>query len=80
MLLPVRSVKPKAGKGQVVLFNLCGHGHFDMTAWNDFNAGTMVEHAYPEEAVAKSMADIPPVEMASTAADSADAPDVGAEA
>ena len=28
-----------AGKEQVILFNLCGHGHFDMQAYDDYLAG-----------------------------------------
>jgi len=53
----------KAAKpGQSVLFNLCGHGHFDMFAWTEYNEGKLVEHAFPEDAVAKSLASIPPVD------------------
>ena len=32
----IREAK-NAKSGQVVLFNLCGHGHFDMTAWAEWN-------------------------------------------
>eukprot|EP00929_Paragymnodinium_shiwhaense_P007083 TRINITY_DN11103_c0_g1_i3.p2 TRINITY_DN11103_c0_g1~~TRINITY_DN11103_c0_g1_i3.p2 ORF type:complete len:286 (-),score=63.99 TRINITY_DN11103_c0_g1_i3:373-1230(-) len=56
----------KAAKpGQSVLFNLCGHGHFDMTAWTEYNEGKLVDHAFPEEAVAKSLAKIPSVDETS---------------
>ena len=30
------------GKEEVILFNLCGHGNFDMAAYDKFNAGLMV--------------------------------------
>ena len=31
---------------QVILFNMCGHGHFDMAAWSKFNSGELVDHEY----------------------------------
>ena len=29
----------EAGESKVILFNLCGHGHFDMQAYDDFWRG-----------------------------------------
>jgi tryptophan synthase beta chain len=55
----------KARPGQTVLFNLCGHGNFDMTAWTDYNEGRLVDHAFPEDAIAKAWLDIPAVNEAS---------------
>lgn len=57
----VREAK-KASPGQVILFNLCGHGHFDMTAWTAFNEGRLVDHAYPESEIAMALAGIPMVQ------------------
>ena len=31
----------EAGESKVILFNLCGHGHFDMQAYDDFLAGRL---------------------------------------
>ena len=31
-----------AGEARVILFNLCGHGHFDMQAYADYFAGKLV--------------------------------------
>jgi tryptophan synthase beta chain len=33
----------EAGQERVILFNLCGHGHFDMQAYDDFNNGRLPE-------------------------------------
>jgi len=52
----------KAKEGQVILFNLCGHGHFDMAAWTAFNEGKLVDHAYPESEIAMALSGIPPVQ------------------
>ncbi|MEX2274830.1 MAG: TrpB-like pyridoxal phosphate-dependent enzyme [Actinomycetota bacterium] len=46
----------EAGEERVILFNLCGHGHFDMTAYDDYLAGRLpdVEFDPAEEAEALS--------------------------
>lgn len=33
-----------AGEPRVILFNMCGHGHFDMAAYQDYFAGKLVKH------------------------------------
>ncbi len=40
------------GEKKVILFNLSGHGHFDLTAYNQFRAGKLEDYSYPEEAIA----------------------------
>jgi len=32
------------GKSKTILFNLSGHGHFDMSAYQDYFAGNLVDH------------------------------------
>ncbi len=32
------------GTSKTILFNLCGHGYFDMSAYNDYFAGKLVDH------------------------------------
>src|ERR671937_641592 len=39
----------EAGEGRVILFNLSGHGHFDMQAYDDFLAQRLPEVEYREE-------------------------------
>ena len=40
------------GEKRVILFNLSGHGHFDLKAYEDYLAERLEDSAYPEEAVA----------------------------
>ncbi len=49
------------GRSQTILFNLCGHGNFDMSAYEQYFAGEMVDYAYPEAEVAKAMESVPAV-------------------
>ena len=32
----------------MILFNLCGHGHFDMQAYADYFAGMLTDQSYDE--------------------------------
>lgn len=47
------------GRSETILFNLCGHGHFDMQAYLDYNAGRLVDYAYPEEEISMALAGLP---------------------
>ncbi len=49
------------GVSESILFNLCGHGHFDMQAYIDYFAGKLVDHAYSEDEVAMALAGLPSV-------------------
>jgi tryptophan synthase beta chain len=51
----------KAGQERVILFNLSGHGHFDMSAYDRYFAGELEDYDYPKEAVAASLARLPKV-------------------
>jgi tryptophan synthase beta chain len=51
----------EAGEKRVILFNLCGHGHFDMSAYNAYLSGEMIDYEYPQEAIDRSMAALPQV-------------------
>ena len=51
----------REGKRQTILFNLCGHGHFDMQAYIDYFAGKLEDSAYDEKELAAAMADLPKV-------------------
>jgi tryptophan synthase beta chain len=39
------------GERRVILFNLSGHGHFDLKAYEEYLAGRLEDFAYPAEAV-----------------------------
>jgi tryptophan synthase beta chain len=49
------------GKEKVILFNLSGHGHVDMTAYDDYFAGKLEDFDYPAEKVKESLAHLPKV-------------------
>lgn len=49
------------GTARSILFNLCGHGHFDMQAYIDYNAGKLHDYEYPEEEIAMALAGLPVV-------------------
>jgi len=49
------------GKEKTILFNLSGHGHVDMAAYDDYFAGKLTDYEYPEEAIRESLAHLPKV-------------------
>lgn len=51
----------ESGESKVILFNLCGHGHFDMQAYMDYQAGKLVDTEYSAEEVAMALAGLPVV-------------------
>jgi tryptophan synthase beta chain len=51
----------EAGEERVILFNLCGHGHFDLSAYERYLQGALEDYEYPTEKVAESLANLPQV-------------------
>ena len=51
----------EAGQPRVILFNLCGHGHFDLAAYEQALAGTLEDYEYPADAVQAALATMPRV-------------------
>ncbi len=49
------------GKARTILFNLCGHGHFDMQAYTDYFAGKLSDRSYEEGELAMALAGLPSV-------------------
>ena len=49
---------------RVILFNLSGHGNFDMGSYEAYLAGKLVDYEYPAEAVQDAMQRLPQVQMA----------------
>ncbi len=52
------------GKSETILFNLSGHGHFDMAAYTDYFAGTLADENYDQEALDKALSELPDVAAA----------------
>ncbi|MES9871369.1 MAG: TrpB-like pyridoxal phosphate-dependent enzyme [Sedimenticola sp.] len=51
----------ETGEAKTLLFNLSGHGHFDMTSYDRYFAGELEDFDYPEEAIKESLAHLPKV-------------------
>jgi tryptophan synthase beta chain len=49
------------GRKEVIAFNLSGHGHFDMTAYEKYHRGELKDYEYPAEKVAEAMQHLPKV-------------------
>ncbi len=47
------------GKSETILFNLSGHGHFDMSAYSDYLDGNLTDDDYDHEALARSLGELP---------------------
>ena len=46
---------------QAILFNLSGHGHFDMQAYMDYFAGKLTDQDYNEAELAMALSGLPSV-------------------
>ncbi len=58
----VEALRCKAeGKSETILFNLCGHGHFDMAAYSSYFAGNLTDQSYSEEELAMALSGLPSV-------------------
>jgi tryptophan synthase beta chain len=51
----------KNGEKKVIAFNLSGHGHFDMMAYDDYRRGKLQDYEYPAAAIEEAMAHLPQV-------------------
>jgi tryptophan synthase beta chain len=49
------------GTSKAILFNLCGHGHFDMQAYMDYFSGKLQDLEYDEAELAMALAGLPSV-------------------
>ena len=48
---------------KTIVFNLCGHGHFDLSAYEDFQAGKLEDYAYPASDIEESLSALPSVNV-----------------
>jgi tryptophan synthase beta chain len=51
----------EAGEKKVIAFNLSGHGHFDLMAYDAYHRGQLEDYEYPAEAVEEAMIHLPEV-------------------
>jgi tryptophan synthase beta chain len=48
----------REGKSETILFNLCGHGNFDMKAYEDYFAGKLEKHEITQSQIEASLAQL----------------------
>jgi tryptophan synthase beta chain len=49
------------GESRVILFNLSGHGHFDLVSYEKYLQGALEDYEYPAARVAESLANLPKI-------------------
>jgi tryptophan synthase beta chain len=49
------------GLGQTIVFNLCGHGYLDLSAYEAYTAGQLQDYEYPAEKIAEALRGLPAV-------------------
>jgi len=52
-----------SGEKRVILFNLSGHGDYDMSAYQAYLSGKLQDYEYPEEAIKVSLGHLPKVKV-----------------
>ncbi len=50
------------GREKTILFNLSGHGFFDLAAYDDFISGRLVDYEYPGEKIKEALSRLPAVD------------------
>lgn len=51
----------EAGEDRTILFNLCGHGHFDLVAYDKYLAGDLPDYEHPQSEIDAALAGLPSV-------------------
>jgi tryptophan synthase beta chain len=51
------------GREKTILFNLSGHGHYDLAAYDDFLAGKLSDHEHPEGRIREALERLPNVKV-----------------
>ena len=51
----------ESGEAKVIAFNLSGHGHFDLGAYERYMNGELEDYEYPADRVREALADLPKV-------------------
>ncbi len=51
----------ETGEETVILTALCGHGHFDLAAYESYLAGSMVDESLSDERFAPALSNLPTV-------------------
>ena len=54
----------EAGDSRVILFGMCGHGHFDMSAYEAFLTGRLEDMELPQERIDEAVSELPKAPVA----------------
>ena len=52
-----------SGERKVIAFNFCGHGHFDLSAYERYMTGKLEDYEYPAEQVKAALAGLPKIKV-----------------
>jgi tryptophan synthase beta chain len=52
----------ESGQSKTILFNLSGHGHFDLAAYDEYLSGRLADYEYPEDKIKEALKSLPKVE------------------
>ncbi len=50
------------GEKKVIVFNLSGHGHFDLAGYDQYFRGNLPDYEYPADEIAKAVAGLPKID------------------
>ncbi len=53
----------ESGEKKTIIFNMSGHGHFDLAAYDAYLAGELEDYEYPEEKIEEALKNLPKVEV-----------------
>jgi tryptophan synthase beta chain len=51
----------EAGEARTILFNLCGHGFFDLSAYDSYLSGSMQDYEHPQTEIEAALTGLPSV-------------------
>ena len=57
----IEEVNKETGEEKNILFNLCGHGYLDLSAYDSYFAGNMVDYSLSSDEIDKAMESVPKV-------------------
>jgi len=53
----------ETGESKAICFNLSGHGHFDLSAYDQYLSGNLEDYEYPEEKVSEALEGLPQIDL-----------------
>jgi tryptophan synthase beta chain len=53
----------ESGQSKIILFNLSGHGHFDLSAYDEYLSGKLADYEYPETKIKEALLNLPKVSI-----------------